>query len=134
MSNHTLLIGNSSNYVRLVYPENLGKGWHGQFRAEVKVGLFSAIADCWENPLGELSIRRLAPQLKRMSNELKGEAEFIPMEEQIEMVLAMKPLGHIEVNGHLYEQPTYGTSLRFEFQIDQTYLTEIIAQLERFEF
>jgi len=39
-------------------------------------------------------------------------------------------LGHIRVEGHAYEQACYGNCLNFQFELDQTYLLELIDSLK----
>jgi len=70
-------------------------------------------------------------QLIKLNKTLKGKAELMPVEEQFALSLTGDGLGHINIEGYAYEKPTYGSCLKFEFELDQTYLPDIIDSVNQ---
>lgn len=128
---HSIFIGSEHHFLRLDYAAPLDNKWLGRFRAEVRDGMFSGEATCWDNPDVNSGIFGFRDQLEQMNQTLKGKAVFEPLEEQLVFKMRVDSLGSINVDGRLFSQATYGTSLTFEFGIDQTYLPGIISQLKQ---
>lgn len=70
-------------------------------------------------------------QLLPLAELLRGEASFATMEEQLNLTLAGDGRGHIAVEGSAGDEPGGSNRLVFMFQIDQTYLREIVISLDR---
>lgn len=70
--------------------------------------------------------------LRRLYDTLQGQAELNPLDGDIAVKLEAGRAGLIEVSGHAYSFSTGVNKLSFEFEIDQTFLSEPLAELERF--
>ena len=68
-------------------------------------------------------------KLQALNTTLAGVAEFSSRENQVTFYLRVNKLGHIEVSGEAWSLPCYENKLEFEFNIDQTFLPAILAQL-----
>ena len=60
---------------------------------------------------------------------LAGRAELRPIEEQIILDVVGDGKGHLTVTGKAVNNFERQTSLRFSFEIDQTYLKQIVKSL-----
>lgn len=129
MSEYSVKIGTSNQFVMLSFDGRIEPNWLGRFSVQVQDESFRASAECWDNPAGSLGIYGLRRQLQTMKRKLSGVAEFCPLEEQIQFKMSMNRLGHVAVSGVLFQHATYGSKLEFEFQLDQSYLPEIISSL-----
>lgn len=67
--------------------------------------------------------------LRALNETLTGVAKFSSRENQVAFSLKGDALGHIEVSGEAWSQPCYGNKLEFEFNIDQTFIPAILAEL-----
>ncbi|MBA6338745.1 hypothetical protein H4J57_16250 [Colwellia sp. BRX8-7] len=94
---------------------------------EIKVNCFSGKINAFFES-GDLT--RFYHDVIKLNKTLKGKAELLPREDQFKLSLIADNLGHIIVKGHAYEQACYGNCLNFEFEIDQSYLSELIDSLE----
>ena len=68
--------------------------------------------------------------LKRIYNDLKGCARFTCLESQLEIIMEGDGLGHFVIHCIAMDQPGVGGKLEFDMAIDQTYLPNLIRQLE----
>jgi hypothetical protein len=75
---------------------------------------------------------RFYDQLKIVYRELKGQAEFSTIEEQLGFILTADNLGHIFVKGYLKDEAGSGNELNFKMNFDQTLLQHTIADLEEY--
>lgn len=67
-----------------------------------------------------------------LNNNLQGQAIFQTIEDQLKLNLSVDPSGHVKVDGMLIHVAGVGRNqLSFSFDIDQTYLTKIILELEK---
>jgi hypothetical protein len=69
-------------------------------------------------------------QLVNLYKTLKGKAVLVPTEEQFILVLTGDGHGHINVTGHAYELASHGSCLKFDFELDQTYLPDFIDSIK----
>lgn len=127
-SNLEIVIGNAGADCVTIRP---GSGYsdEGWMTADVKV-----TCDGWRGGFstdfmrGEL--HRLALELRRLRDTLKGEARFAPLEHQLMLVFEGDGRGHIKVSGKAVNVHHSGTFLTFEMDMDQSYLERIIRGLE----
>jgi hypothetical protein len=68
--------------------------------------------------------------LHALSRALEGTASFATMEDQLELSLTADGTGHVHVSGEATDAAGIGNRLRFEFDVDQTYLPAICQSLE----
>ena len=94
---------------------------------EIKVNCFSGKINAFFES-GDLT--RFYHDVIKLNKTLKGKAELLPREDQFKLSLVADNLGHISVEGHAYEKACYGNCLNFEFELDQTYLLELIDSLK----
>ncbi|MCE0556672.1 hypothetical protein [Motilimonas sp. E26] len=101
----------------------------GFCQADVKIKLNSFVGQI--NAYIEHSdFNRFLVELIVLNQRLKGKAELRPIEDQFSVCLIGDGLGHISVEGHAFERASHGSCLNFEFEIDQSYLPEIIKSLQ----
>lgn len=103
--------------------------WDGNWlgtRVLARAGGFRA---AFEADLRAEEILAFHAALVEMHHTLKGEAEFLTLEQQVGLTLSMNHTGQIAVSGTLNDQPGVGNQLLFSFEIDQTFLPELIAHL-----
>jgi hypothetical protein len=82
------------------------------------------------NPYFEIQdIIRFHDELQKLYDTLEGVVELKPIEGQFGFTLTADRKGHIEVKGFAYTHATYGSCLKFEFDLDQTYLPTLIRSL-----
>lgn len=123
----TVRFGTGSEFVSFTVPLNeVAKGWLS-VDVEIAVRGFSgAITALVETE----DLRSFLEQLQAMRASLVGSAEMRPREEQFVLELQADVLGHIHVRGTAWSQATYENRLQFELELDQTFLTEPIGELE----
>jgi hypothetical protein len=97
-------------------------------RVSIKVGGFSGRFDA--SFLANEFVR-FRDELKVVSEYLKGKASFETLEEQMSLEVSVDKLGHINIEGKISDQAGIGNELAFHMEIDQTYLTQTVAQLNR---
>lgn len=88
-------------------------GWRGKFRPAFQ----------------KADLRDFAKQLQGLMRSLAGRAELRPIEEQIILDVVGDGKGHLTVTGKAVNNFERQTSLRFSFEIDQTYLKQIVKSL-----
>lgn len=67
---------------------------------------------------------------RALYESLKGEAKFLTMEEGVEINLKAGRGGLIELKSRIQYPIGCGETLKFNFEIDQTYLPSVIQQIE----
>jgi hypothetical protein len=72
-------------------------------------------------------------QLERVYETLDSTAAFHTIERQLRIECAAKKRGAIAIQGFAEDCATDGNVLRFEFNIDQTFLPKIISDLKHIE-
>jgi hypothetical protein len=68
--------------------------------------------------------------LKLIYNDLNGVAKFVSLEKQLEIDIKGDGFGHFVADGIAMEQVGYGNELRFQLNLDQTYIPMLIKQLD----
>ncbi|HNV72631.1 MAG TPA: hypothetical protein PKO06_23180, partial [Candidatus Ozemobacteraceae bacterium] len=104
--------------------------WDGNWlgtRVTARAGGFRA---AFEADLRAEEIGAFHEALVAMNRSLSGDAEFLTLEQQVALTLSMNHTGQIAVSGTLTDQPGVGNQLLLSFEIDQTYLHDIITRLE----
>jgi hypothetical protein len=125
-----IALGNNGSSTIQISPTSKvsSKDWF-QADIEIKVNCFSGKINAFFES-GDLT--RFYHDVVKLNKTLKGKAELLPREEQFKLSLVADNLGHISVEGHAYEQACHGNCLNFEFELDQTYLLELIDSLKNF--
>ncbi len=95
----------------------------------------SVSSKVWVGKTFELNLRteefeHLLSQLKNLNGTLKGEVNFQATEGQLEFKMIGNGLGKTEVICKATNSHVPLNALEFEFEIDQTYLGNIISQVE----
>ncbi len=86
----------------------------------------------FEASLLPVELRQLLQDLERLYRDLKGEAVFAALEQQLEFTLTCSPLGHLRVAGVATSRVVSdGNALHFAFELDQTELHASINSLQR---
>ncbi|MDP1554017.1 MAG: hypothetical protein Q8L84_01040 [Hyphomonas sp.] len=102
----------------------------GTYDVDVRNGAFVGRANCY---FSSRDFADLSDALKQMHRELSGCHKFEPIESQLVFTMTINMHGHIRVEGELFESAgEWNPSVKFSFQIDQSYLPEIIASLNAF--
>jgi hypothetical protein len=83
------------------------------------------------NPYFEIAdISQFYQQLIKLYETLNGIAALTPIEAQFSLRLSGNGRGHIEAKGIAYTYASYGSCLKYEFEIDQSYLPRLIRSLK----
>lgn len=123
---HRIHIGNNSEFVEIDVQKRHGiDDWIGG-DAEIMVRGFSASISADFEPI---DFRIFETELRILYENLSGQAELRPREEQLTVTLKGNGRGGIEVNGIAWFTACYGSKLDFEFEIDQTFLPAVLEQL-----
>lgn len=104
--------------------------WDGNWcnaTIRAKLGGFQAKCDA---SLRTTDFAELLEGVKTLYVSLEHKAVFETMEEQLSLVMQGDDKGHITVSGTLLDQPGIGNALRFQFEMDQSYLPSLINELE----
>lgn len=91
-------------------------GFRGQFRADLRAEEFATFST----------------EVLALNRTLEGAATFTTMEGQLAVSLTGDGKGHVHVQGTAVDEPGTGNQLEFGFDIDQTYLPQILQCLEYF--
>lgn len=133
MHHPTLLIGNQSNGVTLVTWRRTHAGtsdyWDGNWvstRIEILAGGFRGKI---EADLRSEEFDAFRKGVQQLYATLNGRAELSTLEGWITLTLEGDGRGHVKVTGAVLDQPGIGNRLIFNFDLDQTYLPEVIEQL-----
>lgn len=78
------------------------------------------------------TLKNFVSELRCLYDTLQGQAELNPLDGDFNFKLKAGRGGLIEVSGNAYSFSTGVNKLSFEFEIDQTFLSEPLAALERF--
>ena len=74
---------------------------------------------------------KLLSQLRPLFEILSGSAEFVTIEEQLNLRFSGDGRGHIELHGLVTDKAGAGNRLQFDLQFDQSQLGASIRELER---
>jgi hypothetical protein len=104
--------------------------WDGNWLAcsiEVEVGGFHGRVDC---DLRNEEFVRFRDGLRRLYNELTGEATFETMEGWLKIGIVGDGRGHLTATCELRDDPTFGNQLHYTLDFDQTLLPKVIESLD----
>jgi hypothetical protein len=105
------------NWLRARISANVG-GFVGEVRCDMRTEEFA----------------RFRQQLERLYEEVEGDAEFSTLEYWLTLRVHGDGPGHVHVDGELFDRVgRMGNCLRFELEIDRTYLPPIIDALAEIE-
>ena len=105
--------------------------WDGNWIAcevSVRAGAFRAT---FTADLRAEEFQRFLGEVRLLQTSLEGVARFETMEEQLTLSLTRSIKGRVQVAGVARDVAGTGNELRFEFDIDQTYLPALSGGLER---
>ncbi|WP_426077587.1 WapI family immunity protein [Janthinobacterium sp. PSPC3-1] len=122
---HQLHIGTATEFLRL----EIEPAYPGWLRAQITIQVhgFNGLVVASFEPGDFEAFER---ELQALNTALAGVAEFSSRENQVTFYLRVNKLGHIDVSGEAWSQPFHNRNkLAFEFNIDQTFLPPILAQL-----
>ena len=121
-----ILIGSQGgDHVSIKASPRSFEGWRN---AEIEVH-----CDCWIGRMsgsfmkGELG--RFAEGIRALYRNLAGTADLQPLEPNLILTLSGDGKGHVAVEGEATNHFERGTTLRFRFDIDQTFLPRIAEAL-----
>ncbi len=72
-------------------------------------------------------------ELRALYDSLQGVVELSTRERQIGFKLTVGSGGHVHLAGEAWSEATYGNSLRFELELDQSFLQEPLKVLDGWE-
>jgi hypothetical protein len=120
-------IGSKSEYVKMAL--NLPFSIEGWCAANVEIAVPSFHG--WiEIYLDAFAVNNFVGQLTNMYGSLQGTASLMPLEEQFTLTLHAKTSGHIHAEGTAWSQATCGNKLVFQFELDQSFLPQVLLQLQ----
>ena len=97
-------------------------------RVVLEVGGFHA---GYEAAIGADDVARFAQEVRRLHGDLRGQAEFATMEDQLRLLLVGDGQGHVSLTGAAQDRRGTGNRLEFHLELDQTQLAPLLGQLER---
>jgi hypothetical protein len=115
-----------AEYVRVFDLHDNGDDW---FSAQVEVivggfrGGFCADFNSW-------AFSDFQVQLEKLYRTVSGSAVFTSYEGQLELTLTCHTTGHIDVQGEAMDYVGTGNKLSFTLGFDQTYLPQILNELQ----
>lgn len=114
---------------RHAYPEALPAVDRGSLdvRVELAMGGFHADYLAWFEVDDLIAFR---DGLRRLYDQLSGEAAFTTIEDQLRLRFRGDGRGHITVEGVALDQVSRGNRLEFRFMLDQTELPAAIQELD----
>ena len=115
-------------FIELLSPPAVDCGYDWiSARATIDVGGFHGVTQLM---ITLADLIRFRDNIRRLYKELKGEAEFTTIEQQISFTVTTDRLGHMNVSGYLADDPSFGNKLTYSIGIDQTFLQKTISELE----
>ena len=70
-------------------------------------------------------------QLKKLDQDFNATATFQPLEQQLTLKIKGDGLGHFDVDCEAAPQSHLGQTLTFSMNFDQTYIKELVKQLDK---
>ena len=107
-------LGWSENWIKVIVHVKAG-GFSGNFRADLTT---------WEF----LTFKK---ELIILYQKLTGSATFDTLEKQVVIKVSGDGIGHLKAECILEDQAGFGNRLNLEIDFDQTFLPELIRQLEK---
>lgn len=92
-----------------------------------------AFRGCVSASLVTIDFPRFRQELEALHQTLDGTAIFDTIECQLEIECTGNGRGGINVTGIVQDRPGGGNKLRFDFDIDQTFLSALIRQIQELE-
>ena len=124
---HSVRFGTTREYFEVVLPVEIGtQGWA---RARVRLAVTGFVADLFAF-FDKEDFARFASQLHKLNQTLEGFAKLEPLDRQVSLVLSVDNRGRLKLKGDLWSHATFGNKLEFEFELDQTFLQEPLAQVQ----
>ena len=80
--------------------------------------------------LRAIDFHEFLAQLRKLHRDLKGKARFETLEDQLRLTLTGDDLGHVDLAGVAIDHSSLRNELRFQLAFDQSYLPNIMQQLE----
>lgn len=105
--------------------DNWDKNWIN-CRIQAKSGAFSGTFDAQFMTTDFESFKQ---QLRRVYESLKGTANFHCLDDYVNIIVTGDGIGHLKAKCTLMESNIPLNELTFELEFDQTYLPDIISQL-----
>lgn len=102
-------------------------GYDTRVLIDIQIGSYSAKSTV-DISTGQLY--KFLQELKRCYQSLQGTASLKNYEGSFELTFDFDGLGHVKVSGHLREDMSTRTELRFELNTDQTRIPQVIYGLE----
>ena len=113
---------------RRTHPECMDY-WDGNWLStniRIRVGAFIGKYDAC---LRSEELAQFLSSLIQLEDVSEGSASFETMEGQLELTLTRDRQRHIKVTGKARDQAGIGNLLKFDFEVDQTYIKPIIQEL-----
>jgi hypothetical protein len=132
MQMNSVLIGRDGRSLTIAELERCGPKPYdfGTYDVIVRNGAFSGQSNCY---FTSKDFQDLRQALSRIYRDLSGTHRFEPIESQLVFSVTINIHGHVQVGGELFASAgDWDNSVKFSFQIDQTYLPEIVASLDKF--
>ncbi len=134
---HILHVGSQSEFVKLLFPEQKIVGlaekrnaYEPQFYGEAQVSIaVEGFTGAFMARIDSNDFLKFEDELHLLYQNLQGSATLRPLEKQLTLHLIGNGRGAITVTGTAYSMPTYRNHLEFTFEIDQTFLPPLLAQL-----
>ena len=117
------------NVIGLAHPdakEDWDRKWV-KSKVSLKAGGFIGQFAC---DLMTSDFQQIKEQLSELYEKLDGIAIFDTIEDQIKIKIKGDGIGHFMADCIVMDSPGTGNSLEFELEFDQTYIPEMINQLE----
>lgn len=132
---YLVIKGDNGNSIKIIYAEVYGfpsktchfGGYDVRAKVEIKSGGFSVNKDFYTST-GE--IYTFFDKVKICNQELKGAAKYASYEEDLEFVLTYDNFGKVAVKG-FFKDNYLKNILNFEFNSDQTYISEFINEFQQ---
>jgi len=122
-----IIFGTDSEHIRISWSPSLkGDDW-GETQVDIAVRSFHGAITPMVEGADLLSFAR---ELRALYDSLDGSAELATRERQIGFKLTAGSGGHVLLAGEAWSEATYGNSLRFELELDQSFLLEPLNVLE----
>lgn len=119
--------GSESEYIEIRLPASYStEGW-AQAEVQITVHCFSGAISPW---VEKIDFEQFTTQLRALYESLQGEAAFTPIEEQFTFKLSAGSTGRVLLTGQAWSMATHENQLRFELQLDQSYLLAPLEALE----
>jgi len=124
---NAIRFGSESEHIEIRLPASYSiEGW-ALAEVQIAVHCFSgAISPFVE----KIDFKQFTMQLRALYESLQGEAVFNPAEEQFSFKLSAVSTGRVLLTGQAWSMASHENQLRFELQLDQSYLLAPLEALE----